>query len=214
MNATFYSAIGENCIDVKLQTAIAGFSKVGVAELIFDHTTMTELSSIEANVELSYDLKTDKETILFKDLTNGSEITPYNFFNENGDHKLFYSHLIYKKPSSEIPNIIVLLSQDKESMAETYNFDQIFNNTANSECEFYQAIYLSKCDKPSVILDTKKLSIVITTTPMLHISLVVNKAAVNLLNLQATIKDKHVSITKIEGNDKWVVNVSHSFHNL
>ena len=52
---------------------------------------------------------------------------------------------------------------------------------------------------------------IVTTTPMLHISLIVNKAAVDLLNLQATIKDKCVSITKIEGNDKWLVNVSHSF---
>ena len=58
MNDTFYSAIGENCIDVKLQTAIEGFSKVGIAELIFDHMMMTKLSSMEANVELSYDLKT------------------------------------------------------------------------------------------------------------------------------------------------------------
>ena len=87
----------DNSINIKLQTPISGFSKVGASEFIYNLDELNVfLSDVECKMHLEFDLKTDKTNVLFKDVNDYScQITPYDFFNQDIDNQLFYSCFTY-----------------------------------------------------------------------------------------------------------------------
>lgn len=94
MYVTFINTQGDNVINAKLQSPIEGYTQVGVAELFYNPNDVISsiLNEDECKVYMEYDLKTDKETILYKDVNDSDrEITPYTFFNNDGDNELVYS---------------------------------------------------------------------------------------------------------------------------
>lgn len=152
MYATFVN--DQDCVvNSRLQVPLEGYTHVGVSDFIFrpEHLQMFMTPS-DHKMYIKYDLKTDKETVLFLDLANfvarERKVTPYDFFNTDGMNQLFYSRLFYNK-ISKIPKISLKATRfNEEEEEEILKLDRLFGSAVLSQDEFYDVMYFKETAIP------------------------------------------------------------------